>query len=181
MIRPEITAKDFGSIIATKRRVIGDKPDLWLYGVRGFFSVKSNERGVFDDAIFLMTSFEWDSWNANTDPSTYTPGIASLRPGVWWFKQGIHHGAKTEYPALVQAADFTIVRDAQPGQEPIVQTGQFGIHIHAGGNYETGSLGCQTIVKDQWDNFFDRVKTQMAKYDITSIPYMLVEKENVQS
>lgn len=176
-MKPELTEEDFKRIVATKKALIGVEFELFLYGVRGFFPkigpTAGNDRGIYDDAIFLMDSFGWESWNANTDPSKHRPGIAVLRPGVWFFKKGKHgYSRGNPYPALVQATDFAIVRDGGK-----LETGQFMINIHKGGNYETGSEGCQTIVKDQWPSFIDSVYRKMEKYDQPMIPYILAERQ----
>lgn len=123
-----------------------------VVGIRGYYmdtmgTVHENDRGIYDDAIFILTDSQLFPFNANTDPSKYSPGIAKLRPGVWSVYKFDKH--KGKYLALCQrAGNVTVDRDGK-GSE----TGMFGINIHKGGFLTTSSLGCQTIYPDQWDDF----------------------------
>ena len=122
-----------------------------------------------------MSPTYYGTFNANTDPSRELPGIATLKLGVWEYAQGIHGLSHPvgprQYPALVQAAPVTVLRDGGADQ-----TGFFGINIHHGSFGSTSSEGCQTIFPDQWDEFFGFVKAAMAKYARGTIPYVLTER-----
>ena len=176
MTVPTLSEEEHAQLLNLKRR-LGITEEAFLYGVRGFFpslgKSDANDRGIYDDAIFLVDSFCFRGWNANTDPSKHQAGIAVLRPGLWYFKKGKHGWSKNNpYDALVQATDFTIERDKGK-----IETGRFYINIHKGGNYETGSAGCQTIVKDQWPSFIQAVYRLMEKHEQKLMPYILVEKK----
>ena len=96
-----------------------------------------------------------------------------LKPGVWRYQKGKHkRNSPFGYMAFVQAAPVTVVRD-QKGED----TGFFGINIHAGGIGTTSSLGCQTVYKLQWLEFRSLVYAEMAKANVTKIPYVLVTEE----
>lgn len=149
-----------------------------LLGVRGYYlnsmgEKGKNDRGIYDDAEFLITPSAFVSFNANVDPSIFRPGIATLKPGVWLYKLGIHGLSKPkekQYKALVQAAPVTVIRDG--GKE---ETGFFGINHHRGGYNTTSSLGCQTIYPKQWDAYIALVEQEMKRYGRKTIPYVLVE------
>jgi len=160
----------------------------FLLGVRGFFAFeKSNKRGKWDDLIALISPTCQTAFNANTDPSIFKLGIASLCEGKWIYKIGLH---KSQYKALVQDKPVSVKRD-NCFDYPIglnhekygkhlgdgVWSGMFGINIHKGGVapfYSTSSLGCQTLFRPQWEEFITTVEFQMKRYKTKTIPYFLV-------
>lgn len=147
-----------------------------LLGIRGYYrqtmgDPAKNDRGIYDDAIFLLTPTAYVAFNANVDPSVFRPGIAVLKPGKYRYKLGIHNLSKArnrQYPALVQAAPVTVSRDG--GKD---ETGYFGINIHRGSTTTTSSKGCQTIPPAQWDGFLAIVKSEMKRHGKREIPYIL--------
>ena len=147
---------------------------IQLLGVRGYYKKTmgnplKNDRGIYDDAIFIVGPDVYLSFNANTDPSITRKGIANLVTGVWWYKPGKHKiNSPSGYPALVQAAQVTVLRDGQ-GED----TGWFGINIHKGGFNTTSSLGCQTIHPTQWSSFINTVYDQLKRYNQKKVPYVL--------
>lgn len=151
-----------------------------LLGVRGYYrdsmgAVGRNDRGIYDDALFLISPSGVVAFNANTDPSVSRKGIASLKPGTWLYKVGIHglsKPANRRYTALVQADKVTVQRD-NAGE----QTGYFGINIHKGGHATTSSLGCQTIYPKQWEAFISLVKSELQRHGQKTIPYILIEEQ----
>lgn len=68
-----------------------------IVGVRGFFDQPDhNQRGVYDDAAFILgpAPEDFKAFNWNTDPTVTKPGMAVLQPGTYeWTKglHGIHH------------------------------------------------------------------------------------------
>lgn len=154
-----------------------------LLGRRGYYRDAMgepgvNDRGLYDDAILIVTPTAYVTFNANCDPSRGAPGMAVLKAGVWRYKVGIHGLSRPkaeQYEALVQAAPVTVVRDEQ-GEE----TGWFGINIHRGGRTTTSSLGCQTIPPAQWEAFLALVKEELHRHGIATIPYLLTEREAVR-
>jgi hypothetical protein len=147
-----------------------------ILGVRGYYRDTmgvpgANDRGIYDDALFVFSSSCHVAFNANTDPSIHQPGIASLIPGAWKYMLGTHGLSKpprARYRALVQAAPVTVLRDG--GRQ---ETGWFGINIHRGGLRTTSSLGCQTIHPDQWPAFITLVEDQLERFNQKTIPYLL--------
>lgn len=146
--RPRITREE-------AERLLGDTPGaVRLLGIRGYYRDTmgvpgKNDRGIYDDAICLVTPVRFLTCNANTDPSVSRDGVAVLRTGVWLYKVGMHGLTKPRHPsgaldyvepgyqyrALVQAGEVTVRRD-QEGDD----TGWFGINIHRGSRSTTSSL-----------------------------------------
>lgn len=153
------------------------KQPVFLVGMRGYYldtmgKPKVNDRGIYDDAMILVGPNHFSTYNANTDPSySYRKHLASLRPGLWTYKLGTHGLSRPksqQYQALVQADKVTVDRDGEGAD-----TGYFGINIHRGGVNTTSSLGCQTIVPQQWPVFIANVKDQLARANQKTIPYAL--------
>lgn len=159
-----------------------------IIGVRGYYLdsmgvAGKNDRGIYDDAIFVLSPSGFKSFNANVDPSRFragkgtgsSKGMASLKSEQAWLykigKHGISRG--NPYTALVQASEVTVLRDGVDGEYP--DTGYFGINIHRGGASGTSSLGCQTIVPSQWEQFISLVQSEMKQYGQKTIPYILIE------
>lgn len=137
-----------------------------------------NDRGSYDDMIAIVTPRLYRTFNANTDPSAADTGtrLATLQPGTWEFKQGIHHPASPNaYPCLVQAGPVTVLRD-----NGVRETGEFYIHVHHGGFNTTTSAGCQTIYMPQWDEFWTTITGEMDFYDLSRIPYVLTVNAAIQ-
>jgi hypothetical protein len=149
-----------------------------LLGLRGYYrdtmgKPGQNDAGIYDDALFLVSLSAFAPFNANTDPSRDHPGVATLVPGVYEYKVGIHglsRPAERQYEALVQAGPVTVSRSG--GQ---TERGYFGINIHRGSRTSTSSEGCQTIHPDQWSDFLVCVKGSMKAADVTRIPYVLAD------
>lgn len=157
---------------------------LALLGCRGYYrdtmgAPGANDRGIYDDAIFVISPNVYASFNANTDPSVSRPNIAMLLNGVWRYKKGKHKiNSPSGYMALVQAAPVTVLRDdnEDPGLEPQVDTGWFGINIHRGSVNSTSSLGCQTVYPSQWEGFRELVYGEMKRLNRSTIPYCLIDQ-----
>lgn len=151
-----------------------------LVGVRGYYKDSMgvpgrNDRGIYDDGMFICSPDAFVSFNCNTDAQSYKPHIANLKPGVWTYKLGIHglsKPASQRYKALVQGDEVTVVRDEE-GDD----TGYFGINIHRGGLNSVSSLGCQTIYPTQWESFITLVESLMKRYGQKSLKYYLVENK----
>jgi hypothetical protein len=162
-----------------------------VVGIRGYYlntlgQAAKNDRGIYDDALFIDAPAVTASFNANTDPSTFRKGkgkgagkgIACLKPGLWMsYGFGLHRG---NYLALVQVkAPVTVVRDGNPDYE---DTGHFGINIHKGSFNSTSSLGCQTIYPQQWDSFISLAKDQSMRsfgdqWKKITLPYVLIDNK----
>lgn len=155
----------------------GVRDAVAVVGMRGYYldsmgAKGRNDRGIYDDAIFVATPSAYVAFNANVDPSVVRKHIASLKPGLWRYKVGTHGLSKPkaqQYTALVQAAPVTVARDGE-GDD----TGWFGINIHRGGFGTTSSLGCQTIHPDQWPAFIALVQSELKRHAQKTVPYLLV-------
>ena len=175
--RPQ-QAKSKTQALLTKARV---DDAVALVGIRGYYrdsmgEVGKNDRGIYDDALFLVSPNAYATFNANTDPSIRRAGIAVLKPGVHRYRKGKHGLSKPGggYPAL---------RPANPDESlPVTRDGQgdsmgIAINIHRGGYNSTSSEGCQTIYPSQWESFISLVYSEMDRAGQKTIPYLLVEEE----
>lgn len=138
-----------------------------LLGVRGYFldskgKVGENDRGVFDDALFVVSPRGVWSFNANVDPSIYKHRRASYKANqAVSFKQGIHGWSKPpnrRYKAFEQVSVADVHRDNFGPDR-----GDFHMNIHRGSSSGgTSSAGCITVpYGEQWDQFFERACEEM--------------------
>lgn len=150
-----------------------------LIGIRGYYSEtfqpSGNQRGIYDDAIILISPSVHATFNANTDPSIFKKGIAVLKTGVHRFRKGNHGISRPDggYPALRPAnakEELPVTRDKEGDSMGIA------INIHRGGYNSTSSAGCQTIYPPQWNGFINLVYSEMARYNQKTIPYLLTEQ-----
>lgn len=167
-----------------------DTHPLVIVGIRGYYrdtmgAPMVNDRGIYDDALFILSRQATVAFNGNTDPSRYRAGqgtsesrkgMASLMPGAWFVHRFDLHNGK--YLALCQrAGEVTVMRDGNP---PYRDTGDFGINIHRGGINTTSSLGCQTLHPSQWDSFITLAVDQAKRYHGAEwkkriVPYVLLD------
>lgn len=175
--RPEYTREQAKVLLADFNL---SREPLVLLGFRGYYrdslGVKGkNDRGIYDDAVIITSDNCHITYNANTDPSIHKTGIASLVPGKYLYKVGIHGLSKPkaqQYEALVQAGPVIVSRDDGKTEE-----GWFGINIHKGYETTTGSAGCQTIAPDQWVAFIETIKQQLSFYKKKIVTYLLLDKQ----
>jgi hypothetical protein len=181
MNRPSLTVEQAKAIMVGSG--VKDAPIILL-------GLRYPTRRIFNDPMFIVLKDKVIGFNGNTDPngarpghgfSEATKGMAMLKCGLWHYKQGMH---RQSYMALVQAAPVTVLRDADEqvqgsvlvyvdGMKFYEHTGDFGIHIHKGGENSTSSLGCQTIFAKQWDEYFGIVQAEMKKAGLHEIQYVL--------
>lgn len=167
------------------------KHPVFVVGIRGYYKrtmgdPDGNDRGIYDDAMFLISPNFFGSYNANTDPSATRPGrgfeegkkgMAKLKAGIWYCHRFDLH--RKMYMALCQTAgSVTVIRDGVEQDYP--HTGWFGINIHRGGRNGTSSLGCQTVYAPQWEGFIGSAMDQARRFNgaawkSTTIPYVLLE------
>ena len=168
--------------IDTERQLksAGVSDPVCLVGIRGYYrdsmgAKGRQDRGIYDDAIILVSPNAHVAFNANVDPARYginpkvRKGYASLKQGVWRYKLG-KHGIRSgnPYKALVQGDAVTVLRDG--GKE---ETGFFGINIHRGGITRTNSEGCQTLPPAQWPAFISLVESEMKRNNAKTVSYVL--------
>jgi len=158
-------------------------PSLFVFGVRGYYRDtmgKSgyNDRGIYDDAIFIVGPESFAAFNANTDPSAHRSGVASLIPGWHPYRPGNHGISKPGggYPAFRPATPgeaLPVKRDGE-SQIPSARPG-VAINIHKGGYTTTSSLGCQTIHPAQWAAFQSLLTLELKRAGLTRFWYGLIE------
>jgi len=140
---------------------------LHLLGIRGATPVGSrviltgaNAPDRYNDTIAVFGT-ELSLFEASVDPGQFytskpldKDGCAHLRNGQWDYQFGTHRGHR----ALVQAGPVSVWRDRNGDhvQDPHeqVESGYFGIDIHAGGNVASvgpHSAGCQ-ILRGDWNS-----------------------------
>lgn len=177
-LRPQQTLEKTLEILRSK----GVTDQVAILGIRGYFEdtmgkPNQNDRGIYDDAFFLVSPRAYIACNANTDPSRFGlntqigKGLAVLQHGVYRYKKGLHgitHG--NPYPAFVQAEKVLVLRDGGK-----LERDWLSINIHKGGVGTTSSLGCQTAYPTQWLEFQETGYAEMDFYKQLTIPYCLVE------
>jgi hypothetical protein len=169
-MRPKIGRQDVVRILAK----FGVQDPVALVGIRGYYldsqgKAGTNDRGIYDDAIILITPKSCISFVGNTDPSVFRPGIATMKPGVHRYYKGKH---KQRYWALRLVGETVpVTRDGQTGTKTGV-----ALNIHKGGFRTTGSEGCQTIHPQYWDEFIELVYDAMDAAGMKTIPYCLIEE-----
>lgn len=186
--RPQLSRADLHARLAPFA-IDRSKYPIVVVGIRGYYrdtlgKPGVNDRGIYDDAIFLDLPGVTMPFNANTDPSKIregqgtgaAKGMARLQPGAWFVHRlDLHKG---QYLALCQrAGPVTVMRDGHPDYP---ETGSFGINIHRGGINGTSSEGCQTIPPAQWPDFINTVTHAATSFFGTRsrqavIPYVLLE------
>lgn len=155
-------------------------PTVYLVGVRGYYrdtmgKVGTNDRGIYDDALFIVGPETFTAFNANTDPSAWRPKIATLIPGVHLYRPGNHGISRPGggYPAFRPATkneELPVTRDGVALPWPGV-----AINIHRGGNNTTSSEGCQTVPPKQWGLFHGLMTKELKAAGQKTFPYILLE------
>lgn len=157
-------------------------PEFYVGGVRGYYrdsmgKAGANDRGLYDDAIFVVGPEIFVSYNANTDPSAFRKGVATLAPGWHPYKPGNHGISRPGggYPAFRPATPGEKLPVYRDGEKGISKTPGEAINIHRGGYTTTSSLGCQTIHPAQWDSFYALVRMGMRQAGVKQFFYGLTE------
>lgn len=176
MTRPKLTLQE----LKEKIKGYSFPEPVYIVAIRGYYlnsmgKPGENDRGIYDDAIFLVGPNLFLAFNANTDPSKYKPGVATLVPGLHYYKKGKHGitrpgGGYAAFRPDTVDESLPVYRDGKKG----IYKG-IAINIHQGGLYETSSEGCQTIYKLQWDEFQKTAYKAMSNEGQRRIPYILIE------
>jgi len=144
-----------------------------------------NDRGIYDDAIFVMSPDTFTAFNANTDPSITRVGRAVLEsPQRVVYQPGYHgYGKRSGHPAFRQASRVIVRRDGGKGNGQALGDGRFRdsnsrpfwINLHRGGYKTTSSAGCQTVPPTQWSAFYHLVRLQLDRYQQQTFSYYLID------
>jgi len=92
-----------------------------ILGVRGYYrdamgAAGEKDRGMYDDAVLVVSPNAYAAFNANTDPSVSRRGIATLRIGVHRYRKG-KHGISRKPP-------YAALRPATTGERTLVSRGR---------------------------------------------------------
>lgn len=172
---PQIKLPDILKKVGSLKPVV----PVFLVALRGYYldtmgEKGKNDRGIYDDAMVLVSPTAYATFNANCDPSIFRKGIASLTPGVHWFRKGKHGISRPGggYPAF---------RPATPGEQlPVTRDGTSGVsqgvatNIHKGSYSSTSSEGCLTIYPSQWLSFQTLAYAEMDRHKQTRVPCVLI-------
>lgn len=162
-----------------------------LLGIRGatpvgpdVIQLTQNLPDCYNDTIAAFGA-EWQLFPASVDPGqTYTDrpldadGCAHLCNGRYEYRVGEHRG----HVALVQVGAVRVWRDRDKEhvQDPheLVETGEFGINIHAGGTQISvgpNSAGCQ-VIQGGWEGrYWNRFLELCAGSGQRRFSYFLVD------
>jgi len=199
--KPKATREDIlAHCQATNHPITGP---ITVVSFRGYYArtmgaTKGNDRGIYDDALFIIGPNTFAAFNGNNDPSVARDNVATLQPGRYLYQPGIHglsRPAAQQYPAFVQAGPVIVCRDGTertPAGHEDDSLGyclgnslwtdakwwpndRFAINIHRGGNSTTSSLGCQTLPPDQWDAFHSLLMLELKRagaktFDLVVVP-----------
>lgn len=154
-----------------------------VLSIRGYYKKSmgdpgKNDRGIYDDAMFIVSPDFFDAFNANVDPSSERFGIATLvAPQIIYYKVGIHgiSGSNPRQAFRQDSFGIQVLRDRKQGIHRDSSASPFWINIHDGGFTTTSSEGCQTLPKEQWPDFNKNLKDQLSKYNQIRFPYLLIE------
>jgi len=177
---PKLALGQVAKIIAKKK--VTDP--VILVGVRGYYrdtmgKPGTNDRGIYDDALFIVSPTHFSAYNANTDPSAFRQGIASLVPGVHRYRPGNHGISRPGggYPAFRPATkgeELPVERDGVINPRPGV-----AINIHKGSRNSTSSEGCQTVPPQQWDTFHAALSGELKRHQQKTFPYVLIQESEL--
>jgi len=169
-----------------------DLNSVVVVGIRGYYldsmgAEGKNDRGIYDDAFFIISPTHFESFNGNTDPSRIRQGMAMLEaPQVIIYQPGWHgYGKKSGHQAFRQSSDVVVMRDGNIGNGKYLggnrfrdsASNRFWTNLHRGGNSGTSSEGCQTLPVTQWSDFEKTLMAQLKKYNQDSFKYYLIENK----
>ena len=160
-------------IEAAKRQWKKDRPgeafpDRFVFGCRSYYfrtmgDPNSGDRNIYDDAVAVVGPDTFAMFNANTDPSPFRKGVATLMVGCHPFRFGNHGISRPGggYPAMRPNTKDEALPVARDGERGRSKRDGIAINIHRGGYNTTSSLGCQTIPPAQWDAFYALARHEM--------------------
>jgi lysozyme len=155
-----------------KNPLRGPFPEFYVLFVRGYYrdsmgKVGVNDRGIYDDAAFVVGPDTFVSFRGNADPSVYKTGVSSLMTGWDEYRPGLHPISRPGgYPAFRPATPgerLAVTRDGEKGRSK--RDGEAN-NIHKGGYRGTSSLGCLTIYPAEWDAFHALVHMELKRHGL---------------
>lgn len=172
----------------------GCTDDFFVLGRGGYFrrsmGTDAQGRGVYDDAIVVVTPSVFLAFNGNVNPCRGEIGMASLQDGIWPMKRVTHHpNTARAYPCWGQAGEVIVRRDGTETVEKGFKhpkygeclggglwKGDFAIQLHSGFLYETGSEACQTVYRPQWAECDNAILAEMTARHLETFPYVLTTR-----
>jgi len=152
------------------------REEVIVLGIRGYRhdDHAHNKRNLWDDCIAIIGPQHFSAYSANTDPSIFRPGIATLALGVHRYRPGWHRkGRQGGHPAFRPATkneELPVMRDGVKVPWPGI-----AINIHRGGINSTSSEGCITIPPLQWDAFYASLMDQLRRANQAEFRYILIQ------
>ncbi len=141
-----------------------------LIGVRGYFAGASKNQ-AYQDAMFVWSPNGFMGFNACCKAQTDDSDTSFLKDGVWQYRIGVQNDerpSKFQYPALVQAAPVTVTQ--KRNKEKV---GWFNSNIHRG-PADVARSSCSIAIKpSQWVSFFNCVKTEMSRAQLSRVALVL--------
>lgn len=173
------------------------RDQVCILAIRGYYLdsmgvVGENDRGIYDDAMFVVWPDGIARYQANTDPNGFRKGSGTgSNKGMAMLKSGIHRfgtGKHKRTVAFRQCEPFTVTRDGNP---PYDHTGWHAIDLHSGGYSSPSSLGCQTLPAQTWAEFRSQVYSLLERYknpirkndrdqSVRSFDYILIDEKKVK-
>lgn len=197
--RPKATREEIGQWAGTQlspEQVKALAAQVKVIAVRGYYLrtmgyAHENDRGIYDDAFFILTPEGMTAYNGNADPSRYREGIASLQsPQIIRYRPGYHgYSSKWGHHAFRQAGPVTVKRDGHTGHGQPLGDGLFHdpfhgqpankifwTNLHRGGHTTTSSAGCLTIPPNQWQAFYHQLRVALQRYQQDTFPLALIDE-----
>jgi lysozyme len=174
-------------------------PAAFAWGCRGYYSEtfapRGNNRGINDDAIGFITDQVDYRVRANTDPSVYRQGVASLRADqVIWYRPGWHGYASVYgHPAFRQDSNVVVKRDGTENIRKGITHRKFGIclgngfwtdlnygekfwtNLHRQSRSGTSSLGCLTVPEYPWKALHALITSELKRLALPRFPLILLD------
>lgn len=159
--RPQLPSIDVRKIAEHIGIRVDQAGEVAVLAIRGYYRDSmgargKNDRGIYDDAAWIILHDRCVPFNFNTDPTGYAEGRATLMDRISLVIPGKHHIASPPpkgRPGFRQFGRVHVQRDDRKG----LDVGDFGINIHDGGEGNTSSEGCLTVPKSQWKEFLDTI------------------------
>jgi lysozyme len=135
------------------------------------FGEPGNDRGVYDDAAFVITDRTFTSFNFNSDPSRHKTGLSTVLPGIYPYRRGIHKrgkpGAHSAYRPATPGEALPVKRDGEKGRS---KRDGVANNNHRGGWNAVNSDGCLTVPPHnrQWDAYYALVDSEMSRLGVVN-------------